>query len=77
VLAPANPPPVALSLGPNLAVNLLLVIAIVHDARQRSRPHPAYLVAGACLLFVWVARVPLAGTDAWYRVTGWLLTPGG
>jgi hypothetical protein len=77
VLGPATPPPVALSLVPNFAANLLLVVAIVRDIRQRGRPHPAYLVAGACLLFVQVARVPFASTDAWYRITNWLLTLGG
>jgi hypothetical protein len=77
VLGPANPPPVAVSLVPNLAADILIVIAIVRDIRQRGRPHPAYLVAGACLLFVQVARVPYASTDAWYLVTSWLLTLGG
>jgi hypothetical protein len=76
VLGPTNPPPVALSLVPNLAADLLLVVAMVHDARKRGRPHPAYLVAGACLLVLQVARVPIAGTDAWHRVTGWLLAFG-
>lgn len=69
----AEPPPVPLSLAPNFLADLLLVVAIVHDWRTRGRPHPAYLIAGACLLVIQIGRVPLAGSAGWRAVTDWLL----
>jgi len=72
-----NPPPVALSLVPNALSDLLLVVAMVHDYRTEGRVHRAYVVAGACLVFVQVIRVPLATSEAWRSFADWLMTFAG
>lgn len=38
------------------------------DWRTRGRPHPAYLIGGACMLLVHVLRGPLARTGLWHSV---------
>ncbi len=71
--AMGDTPPIEVSLIPSFAANLLLVVAIVYDWRMRGRPHPAYLIAGACLVAVQIVRIPLGGTAAWHTVTEWLV----
>lgn len=71
--APASPPPVFVTVMPALAVDLLIVAGMIYDRRTRGRVHPAYWIAGGITLAVQVLRVPLSQTDAWLRVTHWLL----
>ena len=56
-----------------LFYDLLLVVAIVHDWRTNGRVHPAYIVAGAFVVLVQIARVPLSTTDAWRSFADWLM----
>lgn len=72
-IAAGHPPPVAFSLVPSFASDLLLVVAIIYDWRTCGRPHRAYLAGGASLLALQILRVPLATTPAWHAVTSWLL----
>ncbi|MBK5299074.1 MAG: hypothetical protein JJE40_18120 [Vicinamibacteria bacterium] len=72
-----EPPTVAFALLPSFLANLLLVIAMVHDWRRRGRPHSAYLIAGACIVTVQIARIPLSSTTPWHGITTWLLAFGG
>jgi len=71
------PPPIPFSLAPSLLADVLLVVAIVRDWRMLGRPHSAYLVSLGLLVASQVARIPVAGTSAWYGVTTWLLGLGG
>lgn len=68
-----NPPPVPLSLVPNGLADLLLVVAMVHDWRTNGRVHRAYIVAGACVVLVQIARVPFSTTDVWRSIADWLM----
>jgi hypothetical protein len=75
MLAPAGavgPPPVAFTIAPGVAVDLLIVAAMVHDWRTRGRPHPVYVVGLITLLAVQMLRVPLSGTAAWLSAADWL-----
>jgi len=56
-----------------LAVDLLIVAAIVRDWRARGRPHSAYVVGGACMLAVQLLRKPFAYTPLWHTITDGLL----
>jgi hypothetical protein len=75
--SPGHPPPLAFSLVPSLASDLPLIAAIVWDRRRHGRLHPAYLVAGACLVALQIIRVPLGPTAAWHAVTDGLLALAG
>jgi FtsH-binding integral membrane protein len=75
--SPGHPPPLAFSLLPSFASDLLLIAAIVWDRRRLGRFHRTYLVAGACLVALQIIRVPLGPTTAWHEVTNWLLAFGG
>jgi hypothetical protein len=76
-ISPGHPPPLAFSLLPSFASDLLLIAAVVWDRRREGRFHRSYLVAGACLLALQVARVLIGPTAAWTEVTAWLLGFGG
>jgi hypothetical protein len=66
-----GPPPVSVALMPALAVNLLLVAAMIHDWKTRGRTHAAYLWAGAALVAVQLLRMPLSETSVWLAFAGW------
>jgi hypothetical protein len=72
-IAPGHPPPLVFSLAPNIASDMLIVIAMIHDWRTRGAPHRAYVIAGACVLAIQLVRVPLGPSDAWRTVTDMLL----
>lgn len=72
-----GPPPVFVSVPPGLAVDLLLVAAIVHDWRTRGRPHPAYLIGGALLLANQTLAVPLSATPGWMAIATWVQSLAG
>jgi hypothetical protein len=72
-IGPASPPPVPVTLLPGLVVDFLIVAAMIHDRRTTGRVHPAYWIAGGCLLAVQVLRVPLSTTGAWLQGTPWLV----
>ena len=67
------PPPVAVTLVASVPTDLLLIIPMIYDRRTRGRVHPAYWLAGAYILAVQVAIIPLSSTHAWLRVTDWLI----
>ena len=66
---PLRPPPVAVTIGPALLVDLLIVWGMVHDWRHRGRVHRAYWIAGGAVLAVQLLRVPVSMTPAWQAVT--------
>jgi hypothetical protein len=75
VLAPpgaVGPPPVAFTIAPGLAVNLLIVAAMVHDWRSRGRPHPVYVGGLLTLLAVQVLRAPVSATAVWLSAADWI-----
>ena len=67
------PPSIAMTLVPAFLANLLIVFAIVHDWRRRGRPHPVYLIAGAGLVVVQLARLPLSRSPVWHAMTKWMV----
>jgi hypothetical protein len=71
--APVSPPPVAVTNGAALAVDLLIVVGMIYDWRTRGRVHRVYWIAGAVTLAVQLLRAPLSQTTAWLTVTDWLL----
>ena len=74
MIGPPSPPPVAVSVGPGLVVDLLIVFAMVHDRRTTGRVHRAYWIALAVIVAVQVLRVPVSATSAWMHVPQWLVT---
>jgi hypothetical protein len=73
-LSPAETPPgpVLLTIAPGLLVDLLIVAAMVFDWRTRGKVHPVYLIGGAVLLAMQLARVPLSTTPAWLAMADWI-----
>ncbi|MEP6547810.1 MAG: hypothetical protein ABJD53_10125 [Gammaproteobacteria bacterium] len=63
--APPGPPPPLVSLPPALVADLLLVAAMVHDWRNRGKPHSVYVIGGTALLLQQVLTVPFAATKTW------------
>ena len=70
----ASPPPVIVSVIPALVVDLLIVAAMIHDARTRGSVHRVYWIAGGALLAVQLLRVPLSTSHVWTVIAQWLLT---
>lgn len=80
LFAPADakgPPPVFVSVPPGLAVDLLLVAAMIYDWRTRGRPHPVYLIGGALLLADQLLAVPISATPTWMRIATWVQSLAG
>jgi len=50
----------------------LILIAVAYDTKTRGKPHPAYLVGGACIVFVQLATLSIRSTGAWFGFTDWL-----
>lgn len=68
LLAPPGaigPGEVIFTVGPGLAVDLLLAAAIIYDWRIRGRPHPVYLIGGSLLVAKQILIVPIAATAWW------------
>ena len=55
-----------------VASDALILIAIAYDTKTRGKPHPAYLIGGACILLVQVATLSIRSTMAWFAFTSWL-----
>jgi hypothetical protein len=70
---PPAVPPILVTVAPGLVTNLLIVAAMLHDRRTRGKVHPAYWYGGAAVLAVQLLRVPVSTTDAWMRMTHWLV----
>ncbi len=71
------PPPVLFTVGAGLAVDLIIVVAMVFDWRTRGRPHPAYLIGGGIVLATQLLRVPISETAAWRAIAHGLLALAG
>lgn len=70
ILAPpgaAVPPPVAATIAPGIAVDLLLVAAMVHDWRTRGKVHWVYVVGIALVLVKQLTVVPLSQSEIWWH----------
>jgi hypothetical protein len=66
------PPDRAVFMGA-FVTDLLLVAAMVHDRRSHGRVHAAYWWGLGLTVAVQLSRPLIAHTDAWYRVTDFLL----
>jgi hypothetical protein len=78
--APAGakgPPPVFVSVPPGLAMDLLIIAAMIHDWRTRGRPHPVYWIGGAVLLLDQTLAVPLSATATWMTIATWVQSLAG
>lgn len=64
----SHPPPIMTTVVGGLIVDMLVVAGMVYDWRTRGRPHPAYLIAGALLLFSQLIRVPISQSPTWYAI---------
>lgn len=62
------------SIVPGAIADLLIVAAVVYDWRTRGRPHPAYLIGGACILAVQLLRVPVGVSPFWLATADWIAT---
>jgi uncharacterized membrane protein YozB (DUF420 family) len=71
--ATVGPPPLVVTLPASLLADLLIVAAMIYDRRTRGRVHPVYWIAGAALLIVQLARIPLGNTSGWLNMTYWLV----
>ena len=59
---------------PALVADLLIVAAMIHDARTRGSVHRVYWIAGGALLAVQILRVPLSTSHVWTVFAQWVLT---
>ena len=67
------PLPVEATMGAAFLVDLLILTAIVHDWRSHGRVHPAYWWGLGVTVAVQLSRPLVAHTQAWHRVTDFLL----
>lgn len=71
--APPGPPPGAfVSLPGGLAMDLLLVVAMLHDRRTTGRVHTAYKIAVPVVVAQQFLVVPVSTSAAWLAFATWL-----
>ena len=63
----------SVTVAPALVAYLLLVIAIFHDWRTRSRPHAVYVIGGLALVAVKLLNLPISITTTWHAFAGGIL----
>ena len=67
-----GPPPVMMATPPGLAVDMLIVAAMVYDWRTLGRPHKVYLIGGPAILAQQLLCVPLGASAGWMSVARWV-----
>lgn len=67
------PMPIERTIGAGILIDLLVVAAMVHDWRSHGRVHPAYIWGLGVMVTVQALRPVVGYSDAWYRVTDFLL----
>ncbi len=55
-----------------LASDGLILISVIYDTKTRGKPHPAYLIGGACIFVVQIMTLWIRSTRAWFAFTSWL-----
>jgi len=55
-----------------LASDVLILIAVTYDMKTRGKPHPAYLIGGACIILVQLAALWVRSMPVWIGFTSWL-----
>ncbi len=65
---PPAPPPLAVSIGPGILSDLIVVAAMVRDRRTLGRVHRAYWIALAIMVSAQLVRIPLGMTSGWDAV---------
>jgi hypothetical protein len=68
------PLPIEKTTPAGVIITLMIVAAMIHDGRSHGRVHPAYWWGLAITVAVQLLRPVVGYTDAWYRVTEWLLS---
>jgi hypothetical protein len=58
-------PPLAVTIGPSLALELFIVAGAVYDWRTRGRPHPVWIIGAVVMTAAVLLRAPLAATPGW------------
>jgi hypothetical protein len=71
------PPPVEITYGAGVIVDLLLVAGMIFDWRTRGKVHPVYWIGGAALLVTQFSRGVLSETPVWQGFLDWLLRLAG
>ena len=59
------PPPLFVTIPPGLAVDLLLVVAMIYDWRTRGRVHPAYLIGVPFVVASQLLTPAIGASAAW------------
>jgi hypothetical protein len=77
LLAPAGgvgvgPPPLVATIPTNLASDILILVAMVHDWRTRGRPHEAYVWGASVILVAQLLIIPVGRSAAWMSLAGTL-----
>ncbi|MGE0765921.1 MAG: hypothetical protein AB7L90_05620 [Hyphomicrobiaceae bacterium] len=75
-LAQADPPPVAVYIGPPFVALAILSIPMVVDWRRSGRVHAAYISGALGYVALKLLQVPLGETAAWQSIAAWLMRFG-
>jgi hypothetical protein len=63
---PIGPPTGSIVLAGTLVADVMILAGLLHDWRTRGRPHAAYVIGGGAVLFIQLARMPIASSSAWH-----------
>lgn len=71
------PPPLVVTMVPGLLLELFIVAGVIHDWRRHGRPHPAWIAGAIVTTAVVLLRVPLASSQLWLDIAGFMATFAG
>ena len=62
-----------MAIPPALVACLLLIVAMMHDWRNRGRPHRVYVIGIIALVAIKLLDLPISETQAWHAFAGGIL----
>lgn len=65
-------PPIFVTIPPGIAVDLLVVAAMIYDWRTRGKVHPVYVAGLPFIIITQLLVVPIAASDTWMHTAAGL-----
>jgi hypothetical protein len=70
-------PPLDVTTGPYIVVDVLILVAMAFDWRTRGRPHPALVIGALFVVASQLSRFAIGPTAAWHDIATWMVSLAG
>jgi hypothetical protein len=73
-LLDAPTPPLDVTIGPYIVVDLLILVAMAYDWRTRGKPHPALIIGGLAVVASQLSRFVIGPSAVWHDIAAWMMS---